>query len=139
MPTLSASDYTQFLKFKAAAASPIRQDIQTRTNVTLSQSALNANVLASQAALVVTPSLSAIQGNARVSAVPVVQTRSNPDARATLSFAGTSGAMSSSAYTRPGGLPTGFKGSQNTYHRIPQNAGWIQGGQDNQGSGPKRF
>lgn len=137
MPTLSASDYTQFLKFKAAAASPIRPDIQTRTNATLSQGVINANVLASQAAYVVTPTLTTIQGNARVSAVPVVQTRSNPDARATLSFAGTSGAMSSSAYTRPGGLPTGFKGSQGTYTRLPQNAGWIQGNQIS--SGPKKF
>ena len=55
MPTLSASDYTQFLKFKAAAASPIKPAIQTRSNVTLSQSILNANVLTSQAAYVVTP------------------------------------------------------------------------------------
>lgn len=137
MPTLSASDYTQYLKFKAAAASPIRPDIQTRTNATLSQGVINANVLASQAAYVVTPTLTTIQGNARVAAVPVVQTRSNPDARSTLSYAGTSGAMGSSAYTRPGGLPTGFKGSQNTYTRLPQNAGWIQG--QTLSSGPKKF
>ena len=137
MPTLSASDYTQFLKFKAAAASPIRQDIQTRTNVTLSQSVLNANILASQAALVVTPTLSTIQGNARVAARPVVQTRANPDALSTVGYAGTSGAMGSSAYTRPGGLPTGFKGSQNSYTRLPQNAGWIQGTMLS--SGQKRF
>jgi hypothetical protein len=57
MPTLSASDYTQYLKFKAAAASPIQQSIQSRTNATTSQSALNAQVLASQAARVVTPNL----------------------------------------------------------------------------------
>lgn len=55
MPTLSASDYTQYLKFKAAAASPIRPAIQTRANATLSQSVINANLLASQAALVTTP------------------------------------------------------------------------------------
>lgn len=55
MPTLSASDYTQYLKFKAASASPIRPAIQTRDNATLSQSVLNANVLASQAAFVTTP------------------------------------------------------------------------------------
>lgn len=137
MPTLSASDYTQFLKFKAAAATPIRPDIQTRTNATLNQSVLNANIFASQAALVVTPTLTVVRGNARVAPIPVVQTRSNPDAQATLGFAGTSGAMSSSAYTRPGGLPTGFKGSQNTYTRLPQNAGWIQGNMIS--SGQKRF
>lgn len=127
MPTLSASDYTNYLKFKAAAASPIRPDIQTRTNATLSQGVVNANVLASQAAFVVNPSITVVRGNARVSPQVVVQTRANPDALSTLSFAGTSGAMSSSAYTRPGGLPVGFKGSQNTYTRLPQNAGWIQG------------
>jgi hypothetical protein len=137
MPTLSASDYTQFLKFKAAAATPIRPDIQTRTNATLSQSVLNTNILASQAALVVTPSLSVVQGNARVEKQQVVQTRSNPAALSTLSFPGTSGALSSSAYQRPGGLPTGFLGSQGTYHRIPQNAGWIQG--RTLSSGPKQF
>ena len=124
MPTLSASDYTQFLKFRAAAASPIRPDIQTRTNASLSQSVINANILASQAALVVTPTLSTVQGNARVEKIPVVQSRANPNALSTVGFAGTSGAMSSSATTRPGGLPTGFKGSQGTYTRLPQNAGW---------------
>jgi hypothetical protein len=55
MPNISASDYTTFLKYKAAAASPIRPDVQTRTNATLSQSVLNANILASQAAFLATP------------------------------------------------------------------------------------
>lgn len=137
MPTLSASDYTSYLKFKAAAASPILPSIQTRANATLFQGVVNANVLASQAALIVNPTIASISGTARVQPRQVVQTRSNPDALSTLSFAGTSGAMGSSAYTRPGGLPTGFKGSQNTYHRIPQNAGWIQG--NTISSGPKRF
>jgi hypothetical protein len=137
MPTLSASDYTQFLKFKAAAATPIRPDIQTRTNATLSQGVLNSAIFASQAALVVTPTLTVVQGNARIEKIPVVQTRATADAKSTLSFAGTSGAMSSSATTRPVGLPTGFKGSQGSYHRIPQNAGWISGNQIS--SGPKRF
>ena len=137
MPTLSASDYTQFLKFKAAAASPIRPAIQTRDNATLSQSVLNANVLASQAAYVLTPTVTNIQNNARVSAQQVVQTRSNPDALSTVGYAGTSGAMSSSQFNRPGGLPTGFRGSQNSYTRLPQNAGWIQGNMIS--SGPRRF
>ena len=127
MPTLSASDYTTFLKYKAAAASPIQPAIQTRTNATLSQSVVNANIFATQAALVVTPTLTVVQGNARVENRQVVQTRSNPTALSTLSFAGTSGAMSSSAYTRPGGLPTGFKSSMSTYTRLPQNAGWATG------------
>ena len=133
MPTLSASDYTTYLKFKAAAASPIQPNIQTRDNVSVSQAVINANILASQAAFVVTPSLTNIQGNARIR--PVQPERSNnPNALSTLAGSGT---MSSSPIQRPGGLPTGFKGSQGTYHRIPQNAGGIQGNMVS--SGPKRF
>ncbi len=127
MPTLSASDYTTFLKFKAAAASPIKPNIQTRDNVSVSQAVINANILASQAAFVVTPTVQVVGDLARVNGQQVVQTRATADAKSTLSFAGTSGAMSSSATQRPGGLPTGFKGSQGTYTRLPQNAGWIQG------------
>jgi hypothetical protein len=126
MPTLSASDYTQYLKFKAAAASPIQQAVQTRSNTSLYQSVINANVLASQAAYVLTPALTNIQGNARVVGMPP-NTRNTPFAQATLSYSGLSGALSSSRVQQPGGLPTGFKGSQNTYHRIPQNAGWTNG------------
>lgn len=133
MPTLSASDYTTYLKFKAAAASSIKPAIQTRDNASVSQSVVNANVLTSQAAFVVSPATSGIQGNASV--LPVQPGRTNnPNALSTLSGSGT---MSSSAFQRPGGLPTGFKGSQGTYHRIPQNAGGIQG--NTISSGPKRF
>jgi hypothetical protein len=139
MPTLSASDYTQFLKFKAAAATPIRPAIQTRDNATLSQSVLNANILASQAAFVVTPTLQVVGDLARVQGQQVVQTRSNPEALSTVGYAGTSGALSSSRVQQPGGLPTGFKNSQGTYTRLPQNAGWIQGGAGMVSSGPKRF
>ena len=121
MPTLSASDYTTFLKFKAAAASPIRPDIQTRTNATLTQSVINTNVLASQAAFVVTPTVSTIRGNVRVQPVQP-STTNNPNALSTVAGSGT---MSSSAIQRPGGLPTGFRGSQGTYTRLPQNAGWA--------------
>jgi hypothetical protein len=125
MPTLSASDYTQFLKFQAAAQTGIRPAIQTRDNVSLSQSVINANVLASQAAFVLTPGITAVRGNARVQGVQESKTN-NPNALSTLSFAGTSGALGSSRVQQPGGLPTGFKNSQGTYHRIPQNAGWGQ-------------
>jgi hypothetical protein len=126
MPTLSASDYTNYLKFKAAAASPIQQAVQTRDNATLYQSVINANVLGSQVAYVLTPALTNIQGNARVVGQPpnTRATRFNP---ATLSYAGLSGALGPSRVEQPGGLPTGFKSSQGTYHRIPQNAGWQNG------------
>jgi hypothetical protein len=66
----------------------------------------------------------AVTGLARVQGPQVVQTRSNPDARSTVSYAGTSGALGSSATQRPGGLPTGFKSSTSTYTRLPQQAGW---------------
>ncbi len=139
MPTLSASDYTQFLKFKAAAATPIGRAIQTRDNATLSQSVLNANILASQAAFVTTPTLQVIGDNTRVIARQVVQTRSTPDAKSTLSWtSGTSGSVSSttsSKFAQPGGLPA--KNVVGTYTRLPQNAGWIQG--NTVSSGPKRF
>lgn len=126
MPTLSASDYTQFLKFKAAAATPIRPAIQTRDNATVSQSVLNANILASQAAFVVTPTIQVVGNITRVQGRQVVQTRSNPDALSTLSWtSGTSGSVgttSSSKFQRPGGLPA--KNVVGTYTRLPQQAGW---------------
>lgn len=294
MPTLSASDYTTYLKFKAAAASPIKPAIQTRDNASTSQSVINANILASQAAFVVGPTTTttanfsatvttartdvlatvvdsgssgyrytssqphglvagqsitvsgftgtlsptpnvtksvntvqddtkfilvgftsptgtatgtgsitgrvyyttsaahglvvgdiiyisglstfgvsgatvlavpssttfvvassatgdaetdmsgvltwsrlvpavSVSGLARVIAVQPERTN-NPNALSTITGSGT---MSSSVIQRPGGLPTGFKGSQGTYYRIPQNAGGIQGNMVS--SGPKRF
>ena len=143
MPTLSASEYTTFLKFKAAAATPIRPSIQTRDNATLSQSVVNANVLASAAAYVVTPTLQVIGTDTRVAGVPAVQTRSNPKNLSTVSWtsgsSGSVGTTTSSKTQQPGGLPTGFKGSQGTYTRLPQNAGWIQGAAATVSSGPKRF
>ena len=138
MPNISASDYTTFLKFKAAAASPIRPGIQTRDNATLSQSVLNANILASQAAFVVTPTVTAVRGNARVQAQPPNNVN-NPNALSTVSWAsGTSGSVgstTSSKFQQPGGLPA--KNVVGTYTRLPQNAGWIQGNMVS--SGPKRF
>lgn len=133
MPTLSASDYTRYLKLKTAATSyqngRVPSKIQTRDQVVPVASILNAEVLASQAAFVVNPTVTTIVGNTRVQARQVPQVRSNPDALSTLSFAGTSGATSSSKFQRPGGLPTGFKSSQSTYTRLPQNAGWATGAQ----------
>ena len=138
MPTLSASDYTQFLKFKAAAATPIRPDIQTRTNAALSQSVINANILASQAAYVVTPTITNIRNNARVIA-PEPERTNNPNALSTLSWtSGTSGSVgstTSSKFVQAGGLPA--NNVVGTYTRLPQNAGWIQG--QMLSSGQKRF
>ncbi len=138
MPNISASDYTTFLKFKAAAQSPIRPGIQTRDNVTLSQSVLNANIFATQAAFTVTPTLTNIRGNARVQGQPP-NIVNRPDAKSTLSWtSGTSGSVgttTSSKFAQVGGLPA--KGTVGSYTRLPQNAGWIQGNMVS--SGPKRF
>jgi hypothetical protein len=128
MPNISASDYTTFLKFKAAAATPIRPAIQTRDNATVSQSVLNANILASQAAFVVTPTLTNIRGNARVQTQPPNNVN-RPDAKSTLSWtSGTSGSVgstTSSKFVQPGGLPA--NNVVGTYTRLPTNAGWATG------------
>jgi hypothetical protein len=121
MPNLSASEYTQFLKYRAAAATPIRPAIQTRDNATLSQSVLNANILASQAAFVLTPGISTIRGNVRVSPQPPNNVN-NPNALSTVSQL-TGGVTSSSKFQQRGGLPA--SGVVGTYHRIPQHAGWA--------------
>jgi len=71
--------------------------------------------------------------------VPQAGNVNNPNALSTLGYAGTSGALSSSRTQQPGGLPVGFKNSQGTYTRLPQNAGWVQGGAGNVSSGPRRF
>uniref|UniRef100_A0A6C0JFQ6 Uncharacterized protein n=1 Tax=viral metagenome TaxID=1070528 RepID=A0A6C0JFQ6_9ZZZZ len=59
MPTLSASDYTTFVKNKAAslayANNKVPKTIQTSDQPFATQSALNAQLLASQASLTVTP------------------------------------------------------------------------------------
>lgn len=126
MPTLSASDYTTYLKYKAAAATPIRPAIQTRDNATLSQSVLNANVLASQAAFVVQPQVGVIRNNARIISRNVPQIRSNPEKLSTIGWmSGTSGSVgstTSSKFQQIGGLPA--KNVVGTYTRLPQNAGW---------------
>jgi hypothetical protein len=124
MPNISASDYTAYLKFKAASASPIKPNIQTRDNASTSQTVVNANVLASQAAFVVAPARSTIVGNSRVRPVQPERTN-NPNALSTLAGSGT---LSSSAIQRPGGLPGPARSSQSTYYSPAQNAGWKNAG-----------
>ena len=125
MPTLSASDYTNYLKFKAAAQTGIRPGIQTRDNVTLQQSVLSANILTSQASLVANPTISKLVGNARVSPIQPSYPN-NPKNLSTVAWSSGSSITSttSSKTQQLGGLPIGFKSSQSTYTRLPQNAGW---------------
>ena len=106
MPTLSASDYTTYLKFKAAAATPIRPAIQTRDNVTTNQSILNANTLTSQAAYVVTPysrrvlTSSATVTSASVSTITIARTN-------VLSAATADGSVITYTSSQPHGLTNG--------------------------------
>lgn len=136
MPTLSASEYTKYVKLKAAATAyangAVPSKIQTGDQVVPVASILNAEVLASQAAFVTNRSVANIVGNARVQPRPVPQSRANPDALSTLSWtSGTSGSVStttSSKLQQPGGLPINRPG-QTVYTRLPQNAGWTTGSQ----------
>lgn len=136
MPTLSASDYTNYLKYKAAAQTGIRPGIQTRDNVTLQPSVLTANVLTSQASLVVNPSITKLVGNTRVRPIQP-DYPNNPKNLSTVSWSSSSSITSttSSKTQQPGGLPA--NNVVGTYTRIPQNAGAIQGNMIS--SGPKRF
>jgi hypothetical protein len=125
MPTLSASDYTRYLKLRTAATAyqsgNAPKKIQTVDQAAPLVSILNANIFTSQASYVLNPTLTQIQGNARVQ--PVQPSRSNnPNALSTLGYAGTSGALGPSALQRPGGLPA--NNVVGTYTRLPQNAGW---------------
>lgn len=125
MPTLSASDYTQFLKYKAAATAyqsgQAPRKIQTTDQIVPTVSMLNTIVRTSQASLVVTPTETNLVGNARVAAVQPMRTN-NPNALSTIAYGGVG--PTSSAIQRPGGLPTGFKSGMNTYTRPAQQAGW---------------
>jgi hypothetical protein len=130
MPTLSASDYTNYLKLKTAAVSytngQVPRKIQTTDQAVTNINVLNSVVKTSQAAFVTNPSQSVVTGLNYVRATPVVQTRSTPDAKSTVSWtSGTSGSVSSttsSKFQRPGGLPA--NNVVGTYTRLPQNAGW---------------
>jgi len=130
MPTLSASDYTQYLKLKTAATAyqngAVPRKIQTVDQPAPVVSILNANIFTSQASFVTNPTITQVRNNARVQAPQVVQTRNNPDALSTLSWtSGTSGSVgttTSSKFVQSGGLPA--KNVVGTYTRLPQNAGW---------------
>lgn len=117
MPNLSASDYTNFIKIQAASQSyrngAIPKKIQTSDQVVPTQSILNAQLLASQAAAIVTPQ------KATVRAVNGVMQRVRPfvgfgyvNQPNSLSAIAQSGTLSSGKFQQTGGLPlTGAKGS----------------------------
>jgi hypothetical protein len=128
MPTLSASDYTQFLKYKAAAVAyqsgQAPRRIQTTDQVVPTPSMLNTIIRTSQASLVVTPTETNLVGNARVQAVQPERSN-NPNALSTISYGGVG--PTSSKLQQIGGLPSGFKSGMGTYTRPAQLAGWGNG------------
>jgi len=125
MPTLSASDYTNFIKIQAAAQSyrngAIPKKIQTSDQVVPTQSILNAQLLASQAAAIVTPR------NATVSAVNGVMQRVRPfvgvgyvNQPNSLSAVSQSGTLSSGKFQQVGGLPLTAAKWPGVYAPTPQ-------------------
>jgi hypothetical protein len=122
MPNLSASDYTNFIKMQAASQSyrngAIPKKIQTSDQVVPTQSILNAQLLASQAAAIVTPQ------KAAVIAVNGVMQRvrpytgkgpvNQPKALSTVHNS-TSTTMSSGAFQQLGGLPLTAAKSDGVY------------------------
>ena len=140
MPNISASDYTQYVKYKAAQLAyangrpPLA--IQTVDQVSPNINIINSMVKTSQASYLVDPTKTNITGLNYVQAVQPQRTN-NPNALSTLTWNSMSIGTTSSKIQQPGGLPA--KNVVGTYTRIPQNAGWIQGSGANVSSGQKRF
>ena len=126
MPTLSASDYTTYIKLKTAATAyqsgNAPRKIQIVDQAAPLVSILNANIYTSQASFLTTPALTQVRNNARVQSVQPSRSN-NPNALSTVGYSGTSGAMGSSAFQRSGGLPASGTVTNN-YTRLPQHAGW---------------
>jgi hypothetical protein len=125
MPTLSASDYTSFIKIQAASQSyrngAIPKKIQTSDQVVPTQSILNAQLLASQAAAIITPR------NATVTAVNGVMQRVRPfegvgyvNQPKRLSAVAQSGTLSSGKFQQTGGLPLTAPRGSGVYAPVPQ-------------------
>jgi hypothetical protein len=121
MPTLSASDYTNFIKVQAAAQSyrngAIPKKIQTSDQIVPLQSQLNAQLLASQAAYVVKPSASTLQNNASVRPYDGVGRVNNPKNLSTVSQSGT---LSSAKTQQLGGIPLIAPKGSGVYAPTPQ-------------------
>jgi hypothetical protein len=127
MPTLSASDYTNYLKYKTAAVAYTSGNapraIQTVDQAAPTMNVINSIVKTSQAAYVVNPQQTGLN---YVRAQQPERTN-NPKNLSTVSWSSSSSITSttSSKTQQPGGLPA--NNVVGTYYRIPQNAGAIQG------------
>ena len=121
MPTLSASDYTSFIKAQAASqayrngAVPVA--IQTRDQPFATQSVLNAQLLASQAAYIVKSTSSTVRNNASVRPYNGYGNVNNPKSLVTLAQSGT---LSSAKTQQLGGLPTTAPKGSGVYSPTPQ-------------------
>ena len=132
MPNISASDYTTYLKYKAAAqaytSGNAPRQIQTVDQVSPNVNIINSYLKTSQAAYVVNAAQTNLSGLNYVRAPPPNNVN-HPEAKSTVSWtSGTSGSVSSttsSKFQQPGGLPA--KNVVGTYARLPQNAGWYNG------------
>ena len=106
MPTLSASDYTTFIKLQAAQQAYRNGSVPSSRHTSVqpvpTQSVMNAQLLASQASLVVDPKKTVIVGNARVQA-RVPGNVNHPDALSTVHHSTTG----SSKFFQTGGPPAG--------------------------------
>ena len=120
MPTLSASDYTAFVKAQAASLAyqngAIPRTIQTSAQPYAIQSVLNARLLASQASTLV--SRTVINGNARIRPFVGTGNVNNPKNLST-THASTSTTMSSGKYQQLGGLPLTSAKSDGVYSPVP--------------------
>jgi hypothetical protein len=121
MPTLSASDYTSFIKAQAASQAyrngVIPNKIQTSDQPFATQSVLNAQLLGSQAAFVVKQGSSTLRDNARVRPYDGVGRVNNPKNLVTLTQSGT---LSSAKTQQLGGLPTTAPKGSGVYAPTPQ-------------------
>ena len=121
MPTLSASDYTSFIKAQAASQAyrngVIPVPIQTRDQPFATQSILNAQLLASQAAYIVKSTSSTVRNNASVRPYNGYGNVNNPKSLVTLAQSGT---LSSGKTQQLGGLPTTAPKGSGVYAPTPQ-------------------
>jgi hypothetical protein len=121
MPNLSASDYTTFIKTQAASQAyrngAVPTKIQTSDQPFAIQSALNAQLLGSQAAYVVKASSSTILRNSRIRPYDGFGRVNNPKSLVTLTQSGT---LSSGKTQQTGGLPTTAPKGSGVYSPTPQ-------------------
>lgn len=125
MPTLSASDYTTFIKAQAQSLAyrngRIPTTIQTSDQPYPTQSVLNAQLLGSQAAAIITPSNSSLRVvNGQIARVRPYDGKGPVNNPKRLSTVPQSGTQSSGKFQQVGGLPlTAPKGS-GVYAPVPQ-------------------